>query len=185
MRCGRLGLLCALTLCAPMVTPNVTLAQRAVVVSSTESGSAAIAEALAAGAPTPIRRAIDEMHRSSATFRRQCLRLAAAQRVHISMHFDPRLTSSSWRARTAINRRDGQVVSARVLLPLSLQAVELIAHELEHILEQIDGVDLPRHVDAGAVWKDGDGSFESARAIGIGRRVAQEVAARHSLVVRR
>ena len=185
MRCGRLGLLCVLALCAPAVTPDVTLAQREVVAVASGSESAAVAEALGRDAPTPIRRAIDEMHRSSATFRRQCRRLAAAQRVHISMHLDPSPTTSSWRARTAISRRDGQVVSARVLLPLSLQAVELIAHELEHILEQIDDVDLPRHLDAGAVWKHGDGSFESARAIAIGRRVAHEVAAQQSLVVRR
>lgn len=181
MRCVALGLSWVLSLGATMA-----LAQPAVVAATpTDARSAVVAEALARDAPTPIRRVIDEMHRKSATFRRQCLRLAAAQRVHISMHLDPRLSTSSWRARTAINRRDGQVVSARVLLPMSLQAVELIAHELEHILEQIDGVDLQRHVDAGAVWKDSEGSFESARAIAIGRRVAQEVEADRRAATRR
>ena len=56
-----------------------------------------------------------------------------------------------------------------------MDAAELIAHELEHILEQLDGVDLQAQAGNGVVWKAGDGAFETRRAIEAGRRVAREI----------
>ena len=54
--------------------------------------------------------------------------------------------------------------------------VEYIAHELEHVLEAVDGTDLPRlsrqRVDG--VINLG-GSYETARAQSVGRLVAREV----------
>ena len=64
---------------------------------------------------------------------------------------------------------------AQVYLQPSVDATELIAHELEHILEQLDGVDLQAQAGNGVVWKAGDGVFETRRAIEAGRRVAREV----------
>ena len=64
----------------------------------------------------------------------------------------PRRPSSS-RARTVLKSQDGSLASAHVYLKPSLDAPELIAHELEHILEQLDGVDLQAQAGNGVVWK--------------------------------
>jgi Tol biopolymer transport system component len=85
----------------------------------------------------------------------------------------PRRPSS--RARTVLARKDSSLVSANVYLTPSLDAPELIAHELEHILEQLDGVDLQAQAGNDAVWKADDGAFETRRAIEAGRRVAREI----------
>ena len=56
--------------------------------------------------------------------------------------------------------------------------VMLIAHEFEHILEQLDGVDLrsmATRVATGVHLVPGSGHFETDRAIAAGRQVADEV----------
>jgi hypothetical protein len=57
-------------------------------------------------------------------------------------------------------------------------AAEYLAHELEHVLEQLDGVDLELAVSKrvnGATFAERAGTFETARAVAIGRLVAREV----------
>ena len=81
----------------------------------------------------------------------------------------------SFRARTVLARDKGVIVAAHIFLYPSPDAVELIAHEIEHVLEQLDGVDLEAHVGSGNVWKREDGAFETRRATEAGRRVAREV----------
>jgi hypothetical protein len=56
--------------------------------------------------------------------------------------------------------------------------VELIGHELEHVIEQLDGVNLPRMAKGPGVTVYGPQprpSFETARATQIGLSVAAEV----------
>ena len=81
----------------------------------------------------------------------------------------------SFRARTVLARDQGVVVAAHIFLTLSPDAVELIAHEIEHVLEQLDGVDLEAHVGSGNVWKREDGAFETRRATEAGLRVPREM----------
>jgi len=118
---------------------------------------------------------LNEMWQTSPTFRGQWRRLTAGTGVRVSVLVDvlPRGASTS-RARTVVTHQDGSLVSHVYLTP-SLDAAELIAHELEHILEQLDGVDLQALAGNGAVWKTGDGAFETRRAIEAGRRVAREI----------
>ncbi len=58
--------------------------------------------------------------------------------------------------------------------------IELIAHEVEHIIEQLDGLDLARlaRLAPVTVWATGDQRFETQRATQMGRLVAAEVEAR-------
>jgi hypothetical protein len=66
-------------------------------------------------------------------------------------------------------------VSLRILDPA---VIEYFAHELEHVLEQLDGVDLPRAMARrvhGASLVGRPPVFETRRAIVIGRLVASEV----------
>jgi Tol biopolymer transport system component len=119
---------------------------------------------------------LDKMWQASPTFQGQWRRLAAGTGVRVSVLVEdlPRPASSS-RARTVLKHQDGSLVSADVYLKPSLDAAELIAHEMEHILEQLDGVDLQAQAGNGVVWKSGDGAFETRRATEAGRRVAREI----------
>ena len=120
---------------------------------------------------------LDKMWQTSPTFRGQWRRLAAGSGVRVSLLVEnlPRPASTS-NARTVLRHQGGgSLVSAHVYLKPSVNAAELIAHEMEHILEQLDGVDLQAQAGNGVVWKADDGAFETRRAIEAGRRVAREI----------
>jgi Tol biopolymer transport system component len=125
---------------------------------------------------TPVLKAMWE---SSRTFRRQCRRIAAAPGVRATLLVDdsPRMapTSSAW---TVFNYDNGLLVSAQLYLKPGLITPELIAHEMEHVLEQLDRVDLEAQAGNGVVWKSDQGRFETRRAIEIGQRVSREMAGR-------
>ena len=55
-------------------------------------------------------------------------------------------------------------------------AIELIAHELEHILEFAAGTNYQSRsvLEPGSVWALRDGTFETARAVDAGLRVRRE-----------
>jgi hypothetical protein len=129
--------------------------------------------------PPVFRDTVDAMMRRSPTFRRQCARIAQAPRMLVVLQwFQPR-SSDHARARTVLSRtRDGRDLATVAIRTLD-DPVELIAHELEHVIEQLDGVDLAaqlRRHDSG-VYATGDsgGVFETTRAKRIGVQVAREV----------
>ena len=51
---------------------------------------------------------------------------------------------SSYRARAAMKRQNGALVSVTIHLTRFEDPIELIAHEIEHVIEQLEGVDLER-----------------------------------------
>jgi hypothetical protein len=118
---------------------------------------------------------LERMIRLSPTFRRQCQRLGAAPSVRVQLRLEDSQRRPSFRARTVLARDQGVVVAAQIFLYPSPDAIELIAHEIEHVLEQLDGVDLEAQVGSGNVWKREDGAFETRRATEAGRRVPREV----------
>jgi Tol biopolymer transport system component len=118
---------------------------------------------------------LDSMYGSSPTFRRQCRRLGAAPHVKVALRLEELRRRPSFDARTVFRRQNGAIVSADVFLSPSRNAVEFIAHEVEHVLEQLDGVDLEAQLGSGHVWRRDDGAFETRRAAEAGRRVAREV----------
>jgi Tol biopolymer transport system component len=117
------------------------------------------------------------MWQSSRTFRRQCRRLAAETGVRAKLLVDDSTgmaqTSRAW---TVFNYHNGSLVSAQLYLKPDLITPELIAHEMEHVLEQLDRVDLEAQAGNGVVWKSDKGRFETRRAIEIGQRVSREMA---------
>lgn len=121
---------------------------------------------------------LERMVRMSPTFRSQCKRLGAAPSVRVRLRLEDPQRRPSFRARTVLERDQGVVVAAHIFLYPSPDAVELIAHEIEHVLEQLDGVDLAAHVGSGNVWKREDGAFETRRATEAGLRVPREVSER-------
>jgi hypothetical protein len=118
---------------------------------------------------------LERMVQMSPTFRRQCKRLRAAPSVRVQLQLEDPLRRPSFKARTILERDQGVMVAAHIFLYPSPDAVELIAHEIEHVVEQLDGVDLEAQVSSGNVWKRDDGAFETRRATEAGLRVPREV----------
>ena len=122
-----------------------------------------------------LRPALEKMRQSSPIFRRQCRRLAGASHLRVNLLLEELSRRPSHRARAAMEYRSGLLVSVTIHLTGFDEPVELIAHEIEHVIEQLDGVDLEAHARTGIVWKREDGAFETRRAIEVGRRVSREV----------
>ncbi|HEU4889949.1 MAG TPA: hypothetical protein VFT47_00270 [Vicinamibacterales bacterium] len=127
--------------------------------------------------PGLCRQLLDDMWQGSPTFRRQWTRLAGA-RVRVSIVLNPML--SGWtRAHAQLSRTPD--LRVQIYLPLvNRSAIESLAHEIEHVLEALDGVDLPEAVAQrvhGATAVGRPPAFETNRAKAIGRLVLSEVTA--------
>ena len=109
----------------------------------------------------------------SPTLQRQCRRLADAGAV-VDIAWGK--TDSSARAATRIGRDSNRVIVAIISVPPVSDVIELVAHELEHVLEWVDGRDLPGEARrrGSGVWS-AFGGFETQRAIDTGRQAAREV----------
>jgi hypothetical protein len=127
--------------------------------------------ALDAGALRPL---VEAMLRRSPAFRQQCQRLVSARLGSISLRREVLRGSRALTEVTPVNGR----LSAIVRLGRGDDDVELIAHEIEHVIEQLDGVDLRARAElrgTGVSLCGSDrGSFETVRAIRAGLKVAQE-----------
>jgi hypothetical protein len=119
---------------------------------------------------------IDAMLARSPTFRRQCARIAATPLLSVLIRSDTAVGRRA-KALTQIHRLPGGRVEANVQLSHGTDVRELIAHEIEHILEQLDGVDLhaKSQLRGSGVRRVPDlEAYETTRAIVTGRRVAHE-----------
>jgi len=137
--------------------------------------------------PSSLRAVVAAGWEHSATFRKQCQRLVEARAIVILGAFTlPKARLAEARISVCA---DGRVV-ARVEVPLNARTLELVAHELEHVLEQVDGVNLAIQAalsrsltsPSGIVVRLPGGEFETRRAIEAGLRVAAEF---HSATARR
>jgi hypothetical protein len=125
--------------------------------------------------PDMVRPLVTSMWRLSPTFRRQCARLAEHPEVLVRIDFSVRVPNG--RAGAQVDRsHGGRHASVEIDVSKAAQYVEYIAHELEHVLEAVDGTDLPRLAlqRVGGVVNLG-GAYETARAQSVGRMVAREV----------
>jgi hypothetical protein len=135
-----------------------------------------------ARAPLPRNMAIDDELRDtveetaalSPTLRRQFAVIASTP-VVVEVRVSPVPLLGLRRAQTEMSRYDTGFIRARVVVPSGIDFVELLAHELEHVLEQIERVDLAALARAGLANRDGDGSYETVRARDAGRAAAAEV----------
>ena len=123
-----------------------------------------------------LRPLLNELWSRSVTFRAQCRRLAGAGAV--VMLYGASAKETPWNAESRIGVLSNGRVTARVRVRTGRESVEVIAHELEHVLERIDGVQLA--LDAarpGSGTTLAGGAFETRRATDAGRRAAKEVKA--------
>ena len=122
---------------------------------------------------------LERMLLGSPTFRRQCLRISGEPRVTVVLNMGAPFRRSQTRASTRITRDGtGRLTAVIDVSPLD-DDVELIAHEIEHVIEQLDEVDLASHAEHGGtgVRRLSEHVFETARATRMGRQVTREVLA--------
>lgn len=119
---------------------------------------------------------IKVMLKSSPTFREQCLRVAATRLLYIRVRLNGSLVDYRFRARTRILRFQSGVIIAEVEIRTAWAPDEWIAHEFEHVLEQVDRVPLVElAARSNSVWRTSDEMFETERAIRAGRTVVEEI----------
>jgi hypothetical protein len=123
---------------------------------------------------------IEQMVARSATFRRQYARIASARDLTIEIRAEPVLRRQAIAGWSSIVRRPNGGLHALINVAPVGRTAELIAHELEHVIEQLDGVNL-RHmsrVPSSGVREcqcDDFAAYETTRAILTGVRVAEEM----------
>jgi len=128
--------------------------------------------------PSGYRATIETMIERSPMFRRQCLRLVAAPHFAVVVRMLHPFTGGP-RARAQIRQGDGgRVIAVVEINPLG-DFMELLAHELEHVIEQLDGIDLAAKaaVARSGVRSCAEGTFETSRAARVGSLVAVEARA--------
>ena len=120
---------------------------------------------------------VDRMLQRSATFREQYRRIAEAPMMAVGVRTDVRLCETSYKARTTFRRYQSGLMVAAVTVSPGAHQEEWIAHEFEHILEQLDGQNLPQMArnHAKDVWFSGSDVIETERAINAGRTVRSEM----------
>jgi hypothetical protein len=110
---------------------------------------------------------------ASDTFRAQCERIAADPRIRVRLSIVSAIDGGG-RAQTTFRRYRTGAVIAQVDVRFGANYRELLAHEFEHVIEQIDGIDLRREAAAGRAWEVADGTFETRRASLAGVQVLRE-----------
>jgi hypothetical protein len=130
--------------------------------------------------PEMYRETVEAMLQRSPAFRRQCMRLANAPELTVHVRHVMGNEFRFSRARTKITRLPAARLHAEVEIPAADDFAELMGHELEHIIEQLDGVDLilQASLPGTGVRTCDDGSFETIRARRIGALVAYETRSR-------
>ena len=129
--------------------------------------------------PPMYRPLVESMLRDSPTFRRQCMRIEGERLLTVHLAINSGNTRSGIRATTRMTRNTNGRISAFIDIGSFQDTEELIAHEMEHIIEQLDGVDLAArasvpHTGVTAVgWARN--MFETTRAKRMGLKVVSEL----------
>jgi hypothetical protein len=111
----------------------------------------------------------------SPSFRQQCRALAAAPALRATVRVVYRRPGLTSRALTSFRQQGAGALDADIEIRSAPDLTELLAHEFEHLIEQLDGVDLTALARKGEARRLSDGAFETDRAIAAGHEVAGEV----------
>jgi hypothetical protein len=123
-----------------------------------------------------LRRHMEAMLQRSTTFQQQCRRLARDD-LHVQIRSDATLADRPYRAFSVIRRLRSGFTARVAITPLG-DPTPWLAHEIEHIIEQIEGVSIPALAEAGGgrlAWRWAGNMYETRRAIHAGRVVQREV----------
>jgi hypothetical protein len=175
----------ALAASAAYMSEGRVAAQTASPANAHEQAVAGINELVEAGLPRGIwipaelQPAVRQLLMHSPTFREQCARLASYPSVHIGVIQDSaRLRDRRCGGLAEIRRYRSGVVAVIMVVPRSDKPYEILAHEMEHVLEFLEGVS-HRALAASAVrphevWTTVAG-VETRRAIDAGRKALVEM----------
>jgi hypothetical protein len=171
------------------------MAWTAAVVADLSIGTTAIADSRNLGGQTrecpgiqttlhidrPLGATVHAMWHRSPAFRRQMFRLSQEHDLDTRLMIWSAVPAGETRAETVLRRVRGRLrmATVRIKLPNDEETiVELIAHELEHIVEQLDGVKLQLSVDRSGTGRGirgvPGGGFETERARRVGLAVRAE-----------
>ena len=119
---------------------------------------------------------VEQMLAASPTFREQCLRLDGADKLVVLLRVNPLLPKEMFRAKSTFRRYTSGLMIVDVEVAPGADQAEWIAHEFEHVVEIIEGRDLPRLASeqAPGVWRSVDRMIETSRATEAGRSVLLE-----------
>jgi hypothetical protein len=124
--------------------------------------------------PRDLERILERIYSRSPAFQAQCERIGKAVNLRVRVRINA-VIPSRCRAFTIVQRR-GREIRADVHLPVSSHLAELVAHEFEHVIEQIEGLNLRKLARAkgSGVHEMDRQVFETDRAQAAGRVVAAE-----------
>ena len=124
-----------------------------------------------------LRADLAKLWRRSPTFRRQCERIAAAPGLTVKLESTLRAahTLRGYRALTTYKRHSDGTARALIRLVVDSRLPELVGHEFEHVIEQLEGLSLRElaYTDAGVSRKK-DGCYETEQARATGRQIFDE-----------
>jgi hypothetical protein len=123
-----------------------------------------------------VRPAFDDLLAASPTFREQCRRIVAAGvKVMIEVGLPDDFPRGTDGISKLVRDEARRIRFARVRLSYGSSWPRLIPHELEHVLEQIDGLNLAEMAarQDGRAWRVGD-AYETRRAQLAGELVSRE-----------
>ncbi len=112
---------------------------------------------------------------NSPTFRQQCRVLAGATALSATVRVAARPVGTTERALSTVRRTPSGALSADIEIRNTTVLSELLGHEFEHVIEQLDGVNLYTLAATGEARRLDGGAFETARAVAAGQRVSSEV----------
>jgi len=112
----------------------------------------------------------------STIVRRQCAIFQRVSTLRVDVQLVPNMPSTS-RARATVHRFEFGLLRVVVEIPIGGNYAELIAHEFEHVIEQIERIDLAHlaRTGSGEAAEVGTCVFETARARDAGLAVAAEL----------
>lgn len=133
-----------------------------------------------------LRPVVAQLWAGSPTFRAQCLKIGEQKLYRVAIVHDAALNlNRNCRAQCVLRVYTTGFVTARVMLPHNSHALmELIPHELEHIVEHIEGIDVKRDATrpGSGAYDAGAGRVETLRAVRVGRQARQELQASRGAV---
>ncbi len=150
----------------------------------TMAGSPALTFAEAETRPLPegfyatgaVRPLVEALLQRSSGFRSQVRRIVEAD-VRIVLDVVSPAVLGVAQAKSIMIRERGTVRFVRVQLRAATDWTPLIPHELEHVLEAIEGIDVRKLAGrgrSGSAWSTGPDTYETVRAQQAGHRIAHE-----------
>jgi hypothetical protein len=127
----------------------------------------------------PLHDVVVEMWNRSPTFRRQCREVAAYRTIQVQIRLDPNLVHDPIRNAFCdmVQYNTGTLIARISVSPYRLH--ELIAHEMEHVCERIEGIKVEREARLGRagfyVIGRAERHYETDRAARVGRQVEAEL----------